>query len=191
VSFAYIFEKQLKEDLELENNYNFAIVRKLDKNHVYLKAPFTLENLKTFVTLESYPQVMSMDHRLIQDIIRNNYSSLLLIKKSNHKKSDSVEIEFQKTCQDLRGVIQCSIMFEENDLEKQILHILGVKIDELPIMRIIKPKNEYDFYKFRPEKNKITEENIKKFANAYANNQIGYYLKSEAVPEYQDGNFIV
>lgn len=191
VSFAYIFDEKLKEEMDLEKSYKFAIVRKLDKNHMYLTHAFTLDNLKNFIHLESYPQIMNMDHRLVQDIMRNNYSSLLLIKKSNHKKSEKADVEFQKACQKLRGVIKCSIMLEENEMEKQILNILGVKQDELPIVRIVKPKNADDFDKFKPVTNKINEENVIKFAQDYSKNKIEHYLKSEAIPEYQDGNFIV
>lgn len=158
---------------------------------MYFTDPFTLDNLKDFIRLESYPQIMNMDHRLVQDIMRNNYSSLVLIKKLNHKKSENADVEFQKACNKLRGIIQCSIMFEENELEQQILNILGVKQDDLPVVRIVKPKNADDFDKFKPVTNKINEENVIKFAKDYSENKIEHYLKSEAIPEYQDGNLIV
>ena len=54
-------------------------------------------------------------------------------------------------------------------------------------IRILKAKTNETFYKYKPNKDKITLENIISFYEDYTDNRISNYYKSEPIPEVDEG----
>ena len=145
VLFCYIFNEELIKQLELNQLYKFTIVRKLDKDSTYLTKQITIDNLRDFINLESYPLIMPFEDRLIQDVLRKNYSILVLAKKNGQKKSDKLQIIFENACKLLRGKIQCASMEEQSELEIHILNVMGLKVENLPEVQINNINNFFFF----------------------------------------------
>ena len=131
-AFAYIFSNKLMKELELNQTSKFTIIRKIDKDNVYFHDEFTVQNLKNFIDIEVYPLVMPFQHRVLQDFLRKRFPLLILLRKDDHKRSETAFKNYEEACKQIRGKIQCVAMYDKEEMEITIMEVVGVKSDNLP-----------------------------------------------------------
>ena len=69
ITFAHIFDKQIIEDMKMEEKYKLAILRKENEDDfVYYQQEFTLPNLSKFLKKEAFPLINDFDQKLIHTI---------------------------------------------------------------------------------------------------------------------------
>lgn len=133
ITFAHIFDKQIIEDMKMEEKYKLAILRKENEDDfVYYQQEFTLPNLSKFLKKEAFPLINDFDQKLMNEIFKTGEPLLIMLKKPKQKKNEKVDLQFKAACSEIRDKIRCCATFSDGEYSAPLLDKLGLSETELP-----------------------------------------------------------
>jgi len=88
----------------------------------------------------------------------------------------------------MKGEILFSYSGVTEGIQEQLGEFIGVTSEDLPTIRIMEPtEDNVRKFKYEGEVEKVTVEDIKKFVSDFKDGKLTPFMKSEAVPESNDG----
>jgi protein disulfide-isomerase A1 len=148
----------------------------------------TEEKLSEFVKKNSSPLVMKFDEKCAQLIFGKSTPGLFLYRDRNSEKTAEFDKIMSAVASQVQGKIQVIITDITEGLETRLAEYIGITSKDLPTVRI--HDTRVDLKKFNME-GEITEANILEFVNNWESGKLRPSLKSEEIPEKQEGDVVV
>lgn len=172
----------------LKDHYGdgFILFKKFDEGENVYNGAFNAQDLGDFIKLHKYPSVMPFDQKAIQRIFYEGEEAIFLfISKSDaHQETEAA---FRAAARELKGKIVMTIVNYEDDIQIPVTdllsiplnHILLVNKEDLPIIRLVQPRNRMRRYSLESP---ITVQTIKTFVDDFENNRLKPLLASAPIP---------
>jgi len=107
---------------------------------------------------------------------------LMIDGEGDHKKA------FEAASKELKGQILFSYSGVMEGIQEQLGEFIGVTQEDLPTIRIIEPSEEaIRKFKYEGDVSKLTVEDVKKFVADFKDGKLTPFLKSDPIPESNDG----
>jgi protein disulfide-isomerase A1 len=148
----------------------------------------TEEGLKAFITKNASPLVMKFDEKCAQLVFGKATPGLFLYRDRNSEKAAELDAIFTAIAAKVQGKIQVVITDITEGLETRLAEYIGVTSKDLPTVRIHDTRTDLKKFNMDAE---ITEANILDFVNDWETGKLKANLKSEEIPQTQDGDVIV
>lgn len=165
-----------------------VLFKKFDDKRNDLTEEFTEESLKAFVSKNSSPLVMKFDEKCAQVIFGKATPGLFLYRDKNAEKTSELDEMITRVAQQVQGKIQVIITGITDGLETRLAEYIGVTAGDLPTVRIHDTRVDLKKYNMQGE---ITEENVLQFVRDWESGNLRPSLKSEEIPETQEGDVVV
>jgi len=95
---------------------------------------------------------------------------------------------FSEAAKELKGQVLFSYSGVSDGIQEQLAEFIGVTAEDLPTILIIDPADEnVRKFKYEGDVEKLTVEDVRKFVGDFTDGKLKPFLKSEAVPESNDG----
>lgn len=172
----------------LKDHYGdgFILFKKFDEGENVYNGAFNAQELHNFIKLHKYPSVMPFDQKVIQRIFYEGEEAIFLFKSKSdaHKETEAA---FRAAALELKGKIAMTIVNYEDDVQIPVTdllsiplnHILLVNKEDLPIIRLVQPRNRMRRYSLETP---ITVQTIKTFVDDFQNNRLKPLLASAPIP---------
>ena len=168
--FAIVTNKEVYKTLGAEKD-GIVLFKKFDERRNELDGEVTNEALKKFVSANSLPLVVDLSHETPQKIFGERIKAHNLLFASR-KSSDyqSILESFKNVAKDLKNRVLFITIDTDNEDHERIMEFFGIKKEETPSMRLIKLEEEMT--KFKPQNNKIDEQNIREFVEGVLSGKV-------------------
>ena len=159
--------------------------RKFEETQVNYDGAADLDSLQEFVKPLMVPIVFEFTEEEIEPIFGQQQPTLFLFRSAEDK-----DAEFMKTFEEAAKANKGKMLFSYSDIadgiQSRIGEFMGITKDQLPTLRAILPA---DMKKYASEvaAKDLTVESITKFADDVKSGAIKPHLKSEDIPEKNDG----
>jgi len=153
-----------------------------------LTEAITEENLKEFTSKHGSPLVMKFDEKCAQLIFGKSTPGIFLYRDNNSENTEALDKIFSSLGSKLKGKLQVVVTDIKEGLETRLAEYIGITAGDLPTVRIHDTRS--DLKKFTLE-GEITEQNVLKFVDQWENGKLKSVLKSEEIPEKQEGDVVV
>jgi len=186
VTFVYTSNADLKKEQNVADDKHVLILKKFDEGRAELSGDVTVESLKTLIDDNRFPLVLPFDQKAAQKIFGEATPAVFLMHQKNEA-GERAEAVFREAAQKLKGKIQFSISdFNDGGLGPRLAEFVGVKESDLPAIRIVVPQRQASPKKYLFDQD-LTVDNLVKFYESFKDNKLSPFLKSEPVPESNDG----
>jgi len=183
VPFGHCNEQACVEHFKLDHG-NVVLLKKFDEKRNDFTSSLTMEGLEEFTSKYTHKIVCSFDQETAQLIFGDLKPGMFLYRDPNSKNAKEVEAEFTAVANEIRGKIVFVITGIHEGLEERLAEYIGIKDENLPSVRI--HDTSIDLKKYTME-GEITKENILKFYKKFTESQLKHELKSQDIPETQEG----
>jgi len=187
LTFVHCGSEECATQFNAQRN-SVVILKKFDEGRNDLPEGFTTDRLKTFIDSNASPTVMKFDEKSAQLIFGKSTPGLFLYRDSNSENTAALDAVFNAVAKRVKGKLQSVVTDIKVGLETRLAEYIGVTAQDLPSVRIADTRSELTKYNMQGE---ITEENILQFVSQWENGSLRPHLKSEPVPERQEGDVIV
>ena len=185
VKFTHTTVGDIKEKHGVTSDDVITIFKKFDERVVEYKGDISTEGINNFIREHQFPTIMGFDQRVAQKIFSDSQPALFLLVEGNEqgqRASDALKAVAQK----LKGKLYISISNIDEGLGGRLAEFVGVSREQLPAIRLLKIVAGANPIKYQFQE-EITPENIYEFVEEFQSGRLRQYLKSESVPETQDG----
>jgi protein disulfide-isomerase A1 len=187
VSFVYCGAEECASHFNAPRS-SVVLFKKFDEGRNDLPEGFSSDKLKSFIDAHSSPTVMKFDEKSAQHIFGKSQPALFLYRDKNSEQTAHLDTLFTSAAKKLKGRIQSVITDIKEGLESRLAEYIGVTSKDLPTVRIADTRS--DLSKFNMEGD-ITEENVLKFVEQWESGKLRPHLKSDPIPEKQEGDVVV
>ena len=185
VQFTHTTLNNIKEIHGITPDNLVTIFKKYDDRVVEYNGEISIEAITNFIKDQQYPTIMGFDQTAAQKIFSDSQPALFLLVDGNEK-SQRASYAFRSVGQKLKGKLYLSIANIDQGLGGKLAEFLGVSREQLPVIRLIKNIPDANPIKYTFQK-EITPENIYEFVDAFQSGRLTASLKSEPIPETQNG----
>ena len=182
-------EELIKEYSESENKNEFIILytkKEETKNYLY---DINYEKIIDFYNLYSTPKVIEFAAQTSPILFAKRFPALIIfsLKRAKHYE------ESKKILANIWPKVNRKVKLFVSDIEEgmsvKLSEYCGVREEDLPKAYIIEPISDNPI-KYRTEE-KISEENLIKFVENWENKKIKPFMRTEPIPEENDGDVFV
>lgn len=183
VKFVHIFTEEIKSSLK-QTKPNIILFKKFDELRNDFNEQFDEIKIKEFIDAHQYPEIMEFNEKAAERIFGKQLSSIVFFYSDKPEDQNLLKmyIEATKEYKDKLLIVKSVI---NEGIGKRLAEYVGVK--ETPKIIIFTFTGEEGFSKFFMTQD-INEESIKKFYNDFANNKLSRFLKSQEIPEKEEGH---
>ena len=165
-----------------------AVFRQFDEPLVVFDGSFTVKALKDFIDNAAVPTLIEFSDEYIEPIFQKQQpASFLFVDKSkdDHQK---LLTAYGKAAEEGKGKILYAHSGVSDGIQSRLAEFVGVTAEDLPRLMIVGFNKEgVDKYVFEGDINALSSEDVTKFITQFNNGELTKYLKSEDVPETQEG----
>jgi protein disulfide-isomerase A1 len=165
-----------------------VLFKKFDEGRNDFTESLTDETLRHFLSANSSPLVMKFDEKAAQLVFGKATPGLFFYRDANSENTQELDNILRSVAKQVQGKIQVILTDIKVGLETRLAEYIGVTANDLPSVRIHDTRN--DLKKFNME-GAITEENILNFLSDWENGRLRPHLKSEEIPDKQEGDVYV
>lgn len=166
---------------------NVVLFKKFEEGRNDFTASLNDNELRAFLTAHSSPLVMKFDEKCAQLVFGKATPGLFLYRDSKASNTAELDNILKSVALKVHG-IKVVITDIKEGLETRLAEYIGVTSKDLPTVRI--HDTRVDLKKFNMD-GAITEENVLKFVNDWETGRLRAHLKSEEIPEKQEGDVVV
>jgi len=161
-----------------------ALVRNFDNSPVVFSGESTADSLKAFAKENSVPVLIEFSEDYIEPIFGDQQSAVILF-------SEGRDAAFNKVFSEAATALKGDILFvnsgASDGIQARLAEFIGVSASDLPTMRIIAPKQDMRKFTYSGDLNTLSVESLKTFLADFNDGKLEPFLKSEPIPESQDG----
>lgn len=165
---------------------NVVLYKKFDEGKNEFSGDFTVEALKTFADTNSFATVMEFDDRAIEKVFQQGNPTIFLFADETEE-SLTARKTFEVSAKAHKGGKVLFSISRPNDGHghfQRLADYVGANTKKVPCIMLVEAKGEVTKYRYTEE---ITKENLDKFMDDYYNRKLEKYMKSEEIPESQEG----
>lgn len=165
-----------------------VVFRQFDEPTVVFEGTLSTLALKKFVDNASVPTLIEFSDEYIEPIFQKQQpASFLFVEKSNdeHQKLLSA---YSKAAEAGKGQILYAHSGVSDGIQSRLAEFVGVTAEDMPRLMIVGFNKEgVDKYVFEGDINALSSDDVSKFVTQFNSGELTKYLKSEDVPETQEG----
>lgn len=165
-----------------------VIFRHFDEPVVKHTGAFTVEALKSWIGTASVPTLIEFADEYIEPIFQQQQTAaFLFIDKKNDQHAKLLK-SYEKAANDNKGRLLYVHSGIKDGIQSRLADFVGVEDKDLPRLMIIAFAEEgVDKYVFDGDVNSLTNDDVEKFVTRFEKGELTKFLKSEPVPETQEG----
>lgn len=181
ISFGFIGDENLANEVGIK--FPGLTIYTNEPKTINFEGELTKEEVTSFVQKNSMPVVIEFDDNTARKIFNPkaavNQHIMLFTKDDKYEEVKKVFIEVANQFQGQLYFIHVP------EKQQRLYDYMGINKDELPSLIAVRVSNGNKKYKF--EENELSVENIKTFCDNFLNGKLTIFLKSEDIPEKQEG----
>ena len=181
-------EELIKENIKPGSSDNI-IIFKLDDSKNIFKGKVTAENIINFCDLYSNPKILEFNAVTSQIIFTKRKPSLIIFSERDEKHYEVGRNVLNNIWNKVQGKMQFFMCHIKEDMSQKLAEFCGIKKEDIPKAMIIDPRSD------NPKKYKVNgelnEENLLSHINKFWKGQLKLFLRSEKIPEKNDGDVFV
>jgi protein disulfide-isomerase A1 len=182
-------EELIKENIKQGSNDNIIIFKEFDDRKNIFKGKITAENIINFCNLYSYPKILEFNKETSQIIFTKRKPSLILFSEKGKKHYEIGRNLLNNIWNQVQGKMQLFLCHVKDDMSQKLAEFCGIKKEDIPKVMIIDPRPD------NPKKYEVNgdlnEENILSYINKFWKGELKLFLRSEKIPEKNDGDIFV
>jgi len=164
-----------------------VLFKKFDEKRNDL-AEITEDSLTQFIKKNAAPLVMKFDEKCAQLIFGKSTPGIFLYRDRNAENTAEFDRIMSSVASQVQGKIQVIVTDITEGLETRLAEYIGITSKDLPTVRIHDTRVDLKKYNMEGE---ITEANVLAFVNNWEAGTLRPRLKSEEIPEKQEGDVVV
>jgi len=133
----------------------------------------------------SVPSLFEFEEEYIEAIFGNRQNAMILFDTAREGAHHDA---FAQASKDAKGSILFSRSSVKGGIQERLAEFIGVTESDLPSLRIINPGEEMRKYNFGGDVASLTSQQVVDFVNDFRSGNLRPHLKSEPVPESNDGD---
>jgi protein disulfide-isomerase A1 len=165
-----------------------VLFKKFDEKRNDLAENLSESSIKSFIAKHSSPLVMKFDEKCAQLIFGKSTPGLFLYRDKNSEKTAEFDAIMNKIANEVAGKLQVVVTDIKEGLETRLAEYIGVTAADLPTIRIHDTRSDLKKFNLSGE---INEQNILAFVHDWESGKLKPSLKSEEIPEKQEGDVVV
>jgi protein disulfide-isomerase A1 len=178
----------LLKALEVTELGKVVVFKNFDERRAEIAAgsDLTSEQIVTFVSGHSLPLIVPFSQETAQKIFGGTVKQhfILFTDKSKEAEHEAVKAQAQSVAEEMRGKY---LFVTVDKQDERVLEFFGITANDLPTARIVQMM-ESGMKKFKMTGDKVDTATIKDSCEKHAAGSLQADLKSEAVPEDNDGD---
>ena len=182
-------EELIKENIKPGSNDNIIIFKQFDERKNIFKGKVTAENIINFCELYSNPKILEFNAVTSQIIFTKRKPSLIIFSERDEKHYKVGRNVLNNIWNKVQGKMQLFMCHVKDDMSQKLAEFCGIKKGDIPKVMIIDPRSD------NPKKYKVNgelnEENLLSHINKFWKGQLKLFLRSEKIPEKNDGDIFV
>lgn len=159
------------------------LFKSFDEKFNVLDTPFTQENIATFVTANSVPTVIPFSMEVVQEIFGSKVGRAAFLFR-NSEQASALDAIVHKVASAFRGL---AVFTTADYSEPRLNQYIGVDAATGPHFIIVETPQGGAIRRF-PLSLEVIEENLSKLLHDYKSGSLKPTLKSDPIPESNDGN---
>lgn len=160
------------------------MIRAFDESPIGYPGPPDADALQKWLKESSVADFFEFDEDSVEPIFHDQKAVLILFLEGEQAYKEPV----YAASREMKGSILFSYSGVTEGIQEQLGEFIGVTSDDLPTIRIMQPtEDNVRKFKYEGDVEKITVEEIEKFVNDFNEGKLKPFLKSEAIPESNDG----
>jgi len=178
--------EEVKKALGVDSLGQIVIFKKFDEGRAQAAAPSTTEEINTFVSGHLLPLIVPFSQETAQKIFGGSVKQhfILFTDKSNKEQMDDVKKQAQPVAEEQRGKY---LFVTVDKTDSRVLDFFGITPADLPTARIVE-LTETGMKKYRMTGPKVETAVIRETCEKHTAGSLSVDLKSEPVPEKNDGD---
>jgi protein disulfide-isomerase A1 len=168
-----------------------VVYKKFDEGRAQLAAPADLstEAILSFVQGHLLPLIVPFSQQTAQKIFGGNVKQHLILFTDNADEAMTTEVkkQAQPVAEEMRGKY---LFVTVDKKDERVLEFFGITAKDLPTARVVQ-LSEGGMKKYKLLGDKVTAETLRETCNKHAAGGLVADLKSEEVPENNDGDVFV
>lgn len=165
-----------------------AIFRQFDDPVVVYTGEVRVGDLKSFVASSSVPTLIEFSEEYIEPIFQEQKPAVFLFVDKRNAEHDKLVKIYSKAAEAGKGRIMYATSGITEGIQQRLAEFVGVESGDLPRLMIIGFSGDgLNKYVYEGDINALTDDDVSKFITKFENKELTKYLKSEEVPETQEG----
>lgn len=162
-----------------------VVLRNFDENLLTYSGEATEAALTDFVKSKVTPRLINFDEDSIDPIFGKKAPAIFLFSNESGK-------DYQKVFEDAANQLQGKILFVKSTttdgIQSKLADYIGVDASSQPTIRVIRfGSDDVEKYRYEGKLSELTVESLGQFIDEFKTNKLKPFLKSEAVPENNNG----
>ena len=182
-------EELIKENIKPGSNDNIIIFKQFDDRKNIFKGKVTAENIINFCDLYSNPKILEFNKETSQIIFTKRKPSLIIFSEKGEKHYEVGRNLLNNIWNKVQGKMKLFMCHIKEDMSQKLVEFCGIKKGDIPKVMIIDPRPD------NPKKyevnGELNEENLLSYINKFWKGQLKLFLRSEKIPEKNDGDIFV
>lgn len=165
-----------------------AVYRKFDEPVVVLDKELTKENIGNFVSSSSVPTLIEFSEEYIEPIFQKQKPAAFLFVDSKNDEHKKLIETFKEASLANKGRIFFSHSGVSEGIQQRLAEFVGVTTEHLPRLMIVAfNANGVDKYVYDGDVKALSSDEVTKFLDRFEAGSLQKYLKSEEIPESDEG----
>ena len=188
IIFFHTFDQNIRKNFDLDEKEDIILFKQFDEGKAQCNCDLSKDNIKKFLEETRYPTVMNFDEKAAERIFGKGESCLVMFHHDKKEEEPTLQM-YSQLAKEMKGEIIFTSSQVHEGLGKRLAEYVGQKEENTPAVWILDFKQR-DLNKFQM-KTSVTKEHIKEFVENWKGGKIEKHMKSQEIPEKNDGPVIV
>lgn len=182
------YNKEIFTHFKVNKEGTVILFKNFDEKRNEIAGVYSAPTLKTFVESHSIPSLIDYEPKYERFLFKNRQPGVFLFYDKSASNADTLNDVMLDLSRRVKGRILVFRSETKEEDEKKFSEDLGVKPEMLPLIMIIDSRDNSKKYVMDMAKyKKINSNTIRKFITDWQNSNVEVFIKSEDVPEFQNG----
>jgi len=165
-----------------------AIFRQFDEPTVVYSGDVNVGSLKSWISDSSVPTLIEFSDEYIEPIFQQQQPAAFLFIEKTKDEHKKLLDAFESAATTGKGKILYAHSGVKDGIQQRLAEFVGVESSDLPRLMVIGFNQEgVDKFVYDGDINALTADDVDKFITRYQNGELTKFLKSEEIPETQEG----
>jgi len=165
-----------------------AVFRNFDEETSVYSGEFAAPAIREFLSTKAVARFISFNEEAIEPIFQQRNPAVVLF--TEEESSPALDV-FKQASTQLEGKILFVKSGVSDGIQSRLGEFLGVTKDDLPTIRIVEPAEELKKFVYTGDAASISIADLEAFIGEWKDGKLAPHLKSEEIPENNDGPLTV